>query len=34
LEIKIQGLVMENVYSWVARLGALALSQEMESFQS
>ena len=34
LEIKIQGLVMENVYSWLARLGALALSQEMESFQS
>ncbi len=31
LEIKIQGLVMENVYSWLARLGALALSQEMEN---
>lgn len=34
LEIKIQGLVMENVYSWVARLGALALSREMKSSQS
>ena len=34
LEIKIQGLVMENVYSWLAKLGALALSQEMENIQS
>ncbi len=33
LEIKIQGLVMENVYSWVARLGFLALSQEMKSLE-
>lgn len=34
LEIKIQGLVMENVYSWLAKLGALALSREMEHLQS
>ena len=34
LEIKIQGLAMENVYSWLARLGALALSREMENLQS
>ena len=34
LEIKIQGLVMENVYSWLAKLGALALSKEMENIQS
>ncbi len=31
LEIKIQGLVMENVYSWIAKLGVLALSREMDS---
>ena len=30
LEIKIQGLVMENVYSWLAKLGTLALSKEIE----
>ena len=29
LEIKIQGLAMENVYSWLAKLGVLALSREM-----
>ena len=34
LEIKIKGLAMENVYSWLGKLGALALSREMENFQS
>lgn len=34
LEIKVQGLDMENVYSWLAHLGVLALSQEMEKLQS
>ena len=34
LEIKIQGLVMENVYSWIAKLGVLALSREIENLQS
>ena len=34
LEIKVQGLVMENVYGWLAKLGTLALSQEMEQLQS
>ena len=29
LEIKVQGMAMENVYSWIAKLGLLALSQEM-----
>ena len=29
LEIKIQGMAMENVYGWIAKLGLLALSQEM-----
>lgn len=33
LEIKIQGLVMENVYGWLAKLGVLALSREMEKIQ-
>ena len=32
LEIKIQGLDMENVYSWLAKLGALALAHEMDNF--
>ena len=31
LEIKIQGLDMENVYSWIAQLGALALSREIKN---
>ena len=30
LEIKIQGLVMENVYGWIAKLGSIALSREIE----
>ena len=30
LEIKIQGLIMENVYSWLAKLGVLALCREMD----
>ena len=34
LEIKIQGLVMENVYGWLAKLGVLALSREMEKIKS
>ena len=34
LEIKIHGLVMENVYSWLGKLGALALSREMRKLQS
>lgn len=34
LEINIQGLVMENVYSWLAQLGVLALSREMEKYKS
>lgn len=31
LEIKMKGLVMENVYGWLARLGSLALYQEMNN---
>lgn len=31
LEIKVQGMAMENVYSWLARIGLLALSQEMDN---
>ena len=34
LEIKIQGLIMENVYSWIAKIGTLALLQEMENISS
>ena len=34
LEIQIQGLVMENVYGWLAKLGVLALSKEMEKIKS
>ena len=31
LEVKIQGLAMENVYSWLAKIGTLALSEELET---
>ncbi|MDE0092070.1 MAG: glutamate--cysteine ligase, partial [Oligoflexia bacterium] len=34
LEIKIQGLVMENVYSWLAKIGSLALYEEMKNYNS
>lgn len=34
LEIKVQGLNMENVYGWLAKLGTLALSREMEKIKS
>ena len=34
LEIKIQGLAMENVYSWLGKLGTLALSREIENLPS
>ena len=34
LEIKIQGLAMENVYSWLAKIGSLALYEEMKNYQS
>ena len=30
LEFRTPGLVMENVYSWLAKIGCLALSREME----
>ena len=32
LEIKIQGLAMENVYSWLAKIGSLALHEEMKNY--
>ena len=32
LEIKVKGLVMENVYSWLAKLGSLALCREMKNY--
>ena len=31
LEIKMQGLVMENVYGWLAKIGSLALAQEIKN---
>ena len=34
LEIKIQGLAMENVYSWLAKIGSLALYEEMKNYKS
>ena len=34
LEIKTQGLAMENVYSWLAKIGSLALYEEMENYKS
>ena len=34
LEIKIQGLAMENVYSWLAKIGSLALCEEMSNYKS
>ena len=34
LEIKIQGLAMENVYSWLAKIGCLALYEEMKNYKS
>ena len=34
LEIKIQGLAMENVYSWLAKIGSLALYKEMKNYKS
>lgn len=34
LEIKIQGLAMENVYSWLAKIGSLALLQEIKNYKS
>lgn len=30
LKIKLQGLVMENVYSWLGKLGTLAISREIK----
>ena len=32
LEVKIQGLVMENVYGWLAKIGSLALFNEMKNY--
>lgn len=34
LEVNVQGLDMENVYGWLAQLGVLALSREMEKCRS
>ena len=34
LEIQLQGLIMENVYSWIAKIGTLALVQEMKNQSS
>ena len=34
LEIKVQGLVMENVYGWLAKIGNLALAQEIKHYHS
>ncbi|MCY4321054.1 MAG: glutamate--cysteine ligase [Bdellovibrionaceae bacterium] len=34
LEIKMKGLAMENVYSWLAKIGSLALLQEMKNYKS
>ena len=33
LEIKTQGLAMENVYSWLAKIGSLALYEEMKNYK-
>lgn len=33
LEVRVSGMVMENVYSWLARLGVLALSKEIENLE-
>jgi len=33
LEIKVQGLMMENVYSWLAKIGNLALAQEIKHYR-
>ena len=33
LTIKAQGLIMENVYGWLAKIGNLALAQEMKNSQ-
>ncbi len=34
LEIEVKGKPMENVYGWIARLGGLALSYELQSINS
>jgi glutamate--cysteine ligase len=34
LEIEVKGKPMENVYGWIARLGGLALSYELQSISS
>ena len=34
LEIKVQGLIMENVYSWLAKIGSLAVYKEMKNYNS
>ena len=34
LTIKAQGLVMENVYGWLAKIGNLALAQEMKNLSN
>ena len=34
LTIKAQGLIMENVYGWLAKIGNLALVQEIEKYHS
>ncbi|MBC6415114.1 MAG: glutamate--cysteine ligase [Bdellovibrionales bacterium] len=34
LEITVKGMVMENVYSWLAKIGSLALVEEMKKYNS